>query len=275
VAARHQHRPRALDERGDDLIERRVLERRAAELGITVRHVELDYVLHHLLAGFARDPRGLVFRGGTALGRVYWPDFRISEDIDFIAPDGIADFQQHATTVVAEADDEMGLDATLSVGGWHDDRLRAIVVWTTGQGGRSELIIDVVRWQRAVLPPPTLPVDLRYPDLVEAQGRRIPVLHLDEILANKWLMLDDREEPRDLFDLHFALTRGGVTFDAIAAAHHAAYRHHPMPASIERAARLESRWEQRLRHQVHDLLPFRTALGEVRRHFDAWRSSID
>lgn len=217
------------------MIERRALERRAGELGITVSHVEVDYVLHHLLAGFARDPEGLVFRGGTALARVYWPDFRISEDLDFIAPDGVLEFPRRANAVVAEAADEMGLDATLNVGGWRDDRLRATVVWTTGWGEGGELLIDVVRGQRAVLPPPTLPLDLRYPDLVAAHGRAIPVLQLDEILANKWLMLDDREEPRDLFDLWWALTRGRVTFDAIAAAHETVYRFPPMPASIERA----------------------------------------
>jgi predicted nucleotidyltransferase component of viral defense system len=60
------------------------LERRAAALGISVQHVEFDYVLNHVLAQIARDPRSLVFRGGTALARVYWPDFRISEDLDFL-----------------------------------------------------------------------------------------------------------------------------------------------------------------------------------------------
>lgn len=47
-----------------------------------------------------------------------------------------------------------------------------------------------------------------------------------------------------------------------------------MPASIERAARLEGRWEQRLAHPMHDLPPFTAALDELRRHFDTWRSSV-
>jgi predicted nucleotidyltransferase component of viral defense system len=111
------------------------------------------------------------------------------------------------------------------------------------------------------------------PGGVGKRGLTIPVLELDEILASKWLMLDDRNEPRDLFDLWWALARASVRFDDIAVAHRAAYGYPPMPASIERAARLESEWRQRLGHQLHDLPPFREALDEVRRHFDSWRSS--
>lgn len=137
----------------------------------------------------------------------------------------------------------------------------------------GELLIDVVRHQQTALQPATLPLDLRYPDIEGNPGLTIPVLQLDEILANKWLMLDDRDEPRDLFDLWWAFARADARFDDIAVAHRAAFGYPPMSASIERAARLESGWRQRLEHQLHDLPPFREALDEVRRHFGAWRSS--
>lgn len=255
------------------MITRRDLQRRAAALGIAERHAELDYVLQHLLVQFARDPGDLVFRGGTALGRIYWPDFRISEDLDFVGGGELPDFHERAERVVRYAADQMGLDSGLDVGGWRDNRLRATVTWATGWGPDNELLIDVVRHQRTALPPVTLPLDLRYPDLAGDPVPAIPVLQLGEILANKWLMLEDRDEPRDLFDLWWALARAGVRFDDIAVAHRAACGYPPMPASIERAARLESGWRQRLEHQLHDLPPFEVALDEVRRHFGAWRSS--
>lgn len=255
------------------MIERRTLEHRAGELGITIRHAEMDYVLQHLLAGFARDPDGSIFRGGTALARVYWPDFRISEDLDFVATADSPAFESRATGVVAAAADEMGLDATLDIGGWRDNRLRATVTWTNGWTPGGELLVDVVRGQGNALPTTSLPLDLSYPDLEGAPAAVIEVLQLPEILANKWLMLDDRDEPRDLFDLWWGLSRGGVGFEVIADAHRVAIGYPPMPASIESAARLEHRWEQRLAHQTHDLPSFRVALEEVRRHFDGWRSS--
>lgn len=253
------------------MIERRDLERRAAQLGIAVRHVELDYVLHHLLAGFGPDPDGLIFRGGTALARVYWPDYRISEDLDFIVPGDAPDLIDTVDAVVMRVAEKTGFDVQLTTVGWLDDRLRANVTWTTGHSGAGDVIIDVVRRQ-AGLPPVTRPLHLRYPDLDPVQGATIRVLELEEILANKWTMLGDRQEPRDLFDLYWGLVHG-VSFNAIALAHQAVYRYPLMLASVEGAARLESRWEQRLRHQMHDLPPFRAALEELRRQFDAWRSS--
>jgi predicted nucleotidyltransferase component of viral defense system len=66
------------------MIDRNEIRRRARRLGVTVDHIERDYVLNHVLAAISADPAELIFRGGTALARVYWPDFRLSEDLDFI-----------------------------------------------------------------------------------------------------------------------------------------------------------------------------------------------
>jgi len=255
------------------MITRRDLQRRAAVLGIDERHVELDYVLQHLLAQLARDPGELIFRGGTALSRIYWPDFRISEDLDFIGEGDLLDLRGQAERAVGRAAEEMGFDVGLDIAGWRDDRLRAAVTWSSALGRDGELLIDVVRHQRPGLPPASLPLDLRYPDLEGEPVPAIPVLQLREILANKWLMLGDRDEPRDLFDLWWALARAGARFEDIAVAHRATYGYPPMSASMEHATRLERGWRQRLEHQLRDLPPFRGAMDEVRRHFEAWRSS--
>ena len=50
--------------------------------------VEKDYALSYLLAGMAQSEnlyRGLVLKGGTALRKYYFADYRFSEDLDFSA----------------------------------------------------------------------------------------------------------------------------------------------------------------------------------------------
>lgn len=111
---------------------------------------------------------------------------------------------------------------------------------------------------------------LPYSDLRDAS---IPVLDLLEILANKWIMLDDREEPRDLFDLWWALEHGQIAFGDVTSAHRRAHGFPPQPASIERAARLGSRWRERLQHQIRDLPEFEQALARVREAFESRRRS--
>ena len=65
------------------MIDQREIERRAERLGLLPDQVSKDYLLNHVLAAIADASAPLVFRGGTALARVYWPDFRLSEDLDF------------------------------------------------------------------------------------------------------------------------------------------------------------------------------------------------
>ncbi len=48
--------------------------------------VEKDYALSYLLAGIAKQPElnhSLVFKGGTALKKVFFGDYRFSVDLDF------------------------------------------------------------------------------------------------------------------------------------------------------------------------------------------------
>jgi hypothetical protein len=50
--------------------------------------VEKDYALSYLLAGIAASPElseTLIFKGGTALKKLYFGDYRFSEDLDFSA----------------------------------------------------------------------------------------------------------------------------------------------------------------------------------------------
>jgi uncharacterized protein len=253
------------------LIGQRELERRAESLGISVQHVELDYVLNHVLAAIALDPGPLVFRGGTALGRVYWPDFRISEDLDFICEGNGAGLDRLVRGAVAGAAETTGIGLDVSHDRWRDDRARSLVRWATPWGAGGELVIDVVRHERARIPVEARALALPYSDLKHAE-RIMPVLDLSEILANKWLMLDDRHEPRDLFDLWWAISQEGVDFAEIATAHRVTYGHAPMPSTLERAARLEPAWVQRLAHQRRHLPPFDDVLGAVRKAFESWRS---
>lgn len=250
------------------MIGQRELEKRASALGLAVRHVELDYVLNHLLAAIAEDPGGLIFRGGTALARVYWPDFRISEDLDFISPGAAPGLERTLSRSTGLAADSTGLALELEFGRPRGDRSRSLVRWSTPWETSGELLIDVVSSERAALQVQKRALVLPYSDLPKTAV--IPVMDIAEILGNKWLMLDDRDEPRDLFDLWWALAREAIPFATIAAGHRAKYGYAPMPASIEQARKLGRAWQQRLAYQVVDLPTFDEAIAVVETAFREW-----
>ncbi len=69
----------------------RLLEARG-RLGIPWEVLERDYLLSWVLVGISQVPLlqdTLVFKGGTALRKCYFGDYRFSEDLDFSALDGV------------------------------------------------------------------------------------------------------------------------------------------------------------------------------------------
>ena len=75
---------------------------RAAADDVNARTVERDYVLAHIIAGFAAlgNDTGLVFKGGTALRLCYFEDYRYSADLDFSIVTG-TEADAYATIVAA------------------------------------------------------------------------------------------------------------------------------------------------------------------------------
>ncbi len=66
-------------------------------LGIPWEALERDYLLSWVLAGISQTPvlqNTLVFKGGTALRKCYFGDYRFSEDLDFSALEGVPTGQE-------------------------------------------------------------------------------------------------------------------------------------------------------------------------------------
>ena len=72
---------------------------------IPVKSIEKDYVLSWILIGIAKSKMydTLSFKGGTALKKFYFPDYRFSEDLDFTLLKNIAmeDFEKMLQDVYA------------------------------------------------------------------------------------------------------------------------------------------------------------------------------
>lgn len=251
------------------MITRAELNRRARRLGVQVAHIENDYVLCHLLASIAGELPELIFRGGTALARAYWPDYRLSEDLDFVGTQRIDAFARRLETAVSMAGETTGLSLRLRSEPPRRGRYRTFVEWDS-----HALLVDVVMDDEVVIEPDLLSLDLPYSDL-RATRVETRVLVLAEILGSKWFMLDDRIEPRDLFDLWTALTKFDVSFADISKGHKARYGYNPSSGALQGAKRLRDLWEVRLEHQLSELPTFDEAYAAVVGTFEVWKSALD
>ena len=246
------------------MIDEREIERRAEQLGLLPTHVGKDYLLNHLLAAAADASAPLVFRGATALARVYWPDFRLSEDLDFISTALGTHIDTAIRSAVTTAAARTGTTLTPNIPATREGWTRCEVRWDGGS-----IQVDVNRGEGPKLPVETRTLDLPYSDLAR-DARTLEVVALEEILANKWYMLDDRKEPRDLFDLWYGVCVRGVPLDTIADAFRAKYSGTPGVWRVERARRVERAWEERLAHQVKELPPFSDVFGALHSKVQAW-----
>jgi predicted nucleotidyltransferase component of viral defense system len=248
------------------MIDAAEIAKRAIDLGVAREHIERDYMMSCVLASIADGGSGIVFRGGTALARVYWPDFRLSEDLDFISSESPALVEEALRRAVTSASRLASLDLELEFGGAKGGWSRSFVRSSTG-----EIIIDVNFNDQAYLPPTNRDLNLPYSDL-QGHEHTIHVIALAEILGNKWFMLDenDRQEPRDLYDVWVALVQFQVPFAELARGHRAKYGFLPLHQQFKTAKRLHKLWETRLSHQLRHLPKFGEAYSDVEGQFEAW-----
>ena len=71
---------------------RKRLEEARRDIGLSWEIIEKDYILSWVLAGIAANKKlqnELIFKGGTALKKCYFGNYRFSEDLDFTAKEEI------------------------------------------------------------------------------------------------------------------------------------------------------------------------------------------
>ena len=62
------------------------IQQKSREVGVRDQQIEKDYVLSWILKGIAQHEqlsKAIVFKGGTVLKKIYFEDYRFSEDLDF------------------------------------------------------------------------------------------------------------------------------------------------------------------------------------------------
>jgi len=169
----------------------------AKEHGVRLDIVEKDYALSYLLAAIAETPglgEQVVLKGGTALKKIYYRDYRFSEDLDYstLHPGPLTDIaqtMQDAVRRMAERLDERGpfevRDAVLTLKLPHPGQQAAFLVRVRYPGQREALCR--LKVEITVDEPIFLPVEKRpiLHDFGEEFSVAVDVYALAEIVAEK------------------------------------------------------------------------------------------
>jgi predicted nucleotidyltransferase component of viral defense system len=242
--------------------------------------LERDYCLAWFLIGLSQSKLKelLIFKGGTALKRCHFGDYRFSEDLDFTLARkaAFAEVREGLEEVYELVAQASGIQFTFE----SEDRqphINSYTFYLRYQGPLptpNTVKVDITISEVLYFPVEQLPVLRAYSEFEDVpEGRPITVYSLNEIATEKVVALQDRarNEPRDLYDLWFLTTRAGIEIgDLIEAIREKLHFRKKENAGLEdriiaKEARLKSLWNSRLGHQMETLPEFDEVFRAVRR----------
>lgn len=261
------------------------LRRKAAESRLGMEVIERDYVLGWLLWGLFAQPalrEEAVFKGGTALRKAYFADYRFSQDVDLTLRRSVPADELEAMLNVACREVVAESGVYLSVARFEVERDQsgeetysariAYVGPRQQQRNPARLKVDMTAYEQIVLAAEMKPLLHPYSDRCEVT---LPTYRLEEMLAETLSVraLLTRRRVRHFHDVWYLLKHRADDIDGDtvlrAFAEKCRYKHVPFesPADFFRPGPLAvyaALWEKSLIHQLSGLPDFASASTECR-----------
>jgi predicted nucleotidyltransferase component of viral defense system len=172
--------------------------------------IELDYALGWFLCELSAHPisASLAFKGGTALRRCHFGEYRFSEDLDFTLLSEELTFDQLKSAfeeIAAAVTAKTGMAFRFSKED-RQDHLNShtfYMAYTGPMRKEREFKVDITRSEVITGNLDRLKVLTTYPAFDFPSHKELQVYSIDEIATEKILALTDpkRSQPRDLFDI--------------------------------------------------------------------------
>lgn len=186
------------------------IRRLAANQGVSEEIMEKDYIIELILSCFAKDgffKERLVFRGGTALKKVYFPDYRFSEDLDFLIDEieNLRDCEERIDKLLARVNSEypFRLNKRMEI---TNDRLQFFILYDifTEIKAVKELKVDILK--DSFIPSYERRKMLFSYQEFKKEDLSLKTYRLEAVVSDKISrILDVDNEPRDIYDLWYLL----------------------------------------------------------------------
>jgi hypothetical protein len=180
------------------------LKKLARKTGFDIVTLEKDYALTWLLSGiYSKDSplrNVLVFKGGTAIRKVYFPEWRLSEDLDFTLLERVEAgvVKNGFETVFNSLSGSSGI--AFSFGDFESTRygIFANVQFVGPLQYKNKIAHDISLTEKMVDNPARIIVKPEYADVPEFEAT---VYSLNEVIAEKIRSMFQRARARDYYDV--------------------------------------------------------------------------
>lgn len=249
------------------------LKRRAAKQNVALGVIEKDYALTWILYGLSATEfkKYFVFKGGTALRKIYFPDWRYSEDLDFTLSKKFDDHElrEIISEISAFLSERAGI--TLNIKSLHSNlNYVQIKIQFLGPLNNKNIIkLDLSFNEPIILMPDNKYILSEYSDKEE---HALLVYPLEEILAEKIRSILQRAKTRDYYDvwkilkLHHDKIKANLLRETLTKKCQAKKLNLRMGDLFdsERILSAQDYWEKSLAHQIRELPDFKVVISECR-----------
>lgn len=256
------------------------IQKKARTVGVRDQQIEKDYILSWILQGVAMHKelsKIIVFKGGTVLKKVYFEDYRFSEDLDFTLLDDCILNQQifdYFNEVFEYIREEANIPLEIINDNEHEDRGMNFYISYIGplggMGAHKSVKVDISKSEELQFEPISKPVFLTYTDQEE---HKLLCYTLEEILVEKLRSVMQRMQARDFYDIWYLLETYELELDFyinefIAKCESKKVNPKDFFKKLEqRLPQYKGRWKKSMKEQIHDLPEFDKVERELQRHF--------
>lgn len=242
----------------------------ARQTGVTAGLAEKNYVNSWILYAIYTSPLAdhLVFKGGTALSKLYFPDiWRFSEDLDFTATDPLPDLRQQLETALDEISDQSGITFEITnfyKAGEPIEYVQIDVQYDAVLGQRNTTELDITFNESLAFPP--VQHQHSFEDTPEFG---LTAYSIEEILVEKLRSLYQRARARDYYDIYRLLNRESFDNETVADALREKSRAHNVELDLtngipdEDSDDVRLYWDQGLDRLVQEKPPFDDVLQRI------------
>jgi predicted nucleotidyltransferase component of viral defense system len=255
------------------------IQNKARAIGVRNQQIEKDYMLSWILQGIAQHStlsKTIVFKGGTVLKKVYFEDYRFSEDLDFtLLDDTITNEQifECFAKVFEFIKEEANIPLEIIDNNEHQDGgINFYISYVGPLGGlgfNKKVKVDISRSEKLVFKPVLNNLFIGYSDQEEHQ---LLCYSLEEVLVEKLRCVMQRMQARDFYDIWYLLEIHNMNIDFYSTEFRQKCENKEIDSTEfhnkleQRLPQYKGRWQKSMADQIQDLPDFETVLREVMRH---------
>lgn len=255
------------------------IQNKARETGVRDQQIEKDYVISWILQGLAKHQQlsdKIVFKGGTVLKKVYFDDYRFSEDLDFTLINNETSNEQifeWFEEVFEYIEEEANIPLEIVDDNEHEDGginfYISYVGPLGGKGTNKRIKVDISRTEKLEFEPVVQNVFCNYSDLEE---HKLLCYSLEEVLVEKLRSIMQRMQARDFYDIWYLLEVHEMDIDFFlnefkAKCENKNVNPSEFQAKLEqRLPQYKGRWQKSMKDQIKDLPDFEQVERELMRY---------